>query len=108
MRQHKMPDLPPDVAQYVAEALEAANVPALTKRIRRICDECPARLADDDGPCAYCPAHALIWTSAEATARALLHLHPEAAREIDDYRDDAAGILTPPSEPDGEDQGNPK
>lgn len=87
MRYHKMPDMPPDVAQYVAEALKAANVPALTKRIRRICDDCPARLADDQTPCASCPAHALIWTSAEATARALLHLHPEAAQEMDDFRD---------------------
>lgn len=97
MKKHNIPDMPPEISQYVAEALEAANVPALTRRIRRICDDCPARLADDDTPCASCPAHALIWTAAEATARALLHLHPDQAGEIDAYRDDAAGVSPPPS-----------
>lgn len=97
MKKHNIPDMPPEVSQYVAEALEAANVPALTRRIRRICDDCPARLADDDTPCASCPAHALIWTAAEATARALLHLHPDQAEEMDAYRDDAAGVSPPPS-----------
>lgn len=96
MRRHRIDDLPPDVAQYVAEALDAANVPALTRRIRAICWDCPARAADDDTPCASCPAHALIWTAAEATARALLHLHPEQAADIDDYHDAAGGVLSPP------------
>lgn len=74
-------ELPPPVARYVQQQLEAVDWEGALQQLRSVCADCPARQQDTDDICLACPFEGLACMAATVSLKAKMAKLEKKARK---------------------------